>query len=231
MYLLLDVGNSRIKAVSYNNGQFSVIDTVNADTLKDQLWLGVYVASVAAEEDVSVLQVQLGLSHVPWYCLKSEATAFSVTNSYQTPEKLGVDRWLAILGAATLFANTELLIVDAGTALTIDWLNATQQHEGGWIVPGLRLQKKALLANTARVLIQQGTESLLVPGMDTDSCVENGALAAICGTIRLAWQLKPAKYLLLTGGDAALLTRFLTDLPVYHDPLLVFRGVARYINN
>lgn len=231
MYLLLDVGNSRTKAVSYSKGQFSPLATFTADALKDKPWQAVYVASVAAEEKISLLQQELQLTHIPWHLLRSEASAFSVTNCYQTPEQLGVDRWLALIGAATLFANTDLLIVDAGTALTLDWLNQAQQHEGGWIIPGVRLQQKAVISNTAKVQSLLGEANFLKLGTDTLSCVENGALAAVSGAIRLGWQLKPAKHLLLTGGDAEKLATYLTDLPVYHDPLLIFRGVARYINS
>lgn len=230
MYLLLDIGNSRTKAVAYDNGQFTPLASVTAEQVKLKPWKAVYVASVAAEEKINLLQQQLQLTNTPWYRLKSEASAFAVTNCYQTPEKLGVDRWLAMLGATSLFANTHLMVVDAGTALTLDWLNQSQQHEGGWIIPGVRLQQEAVISNTAKVLSQPGEAKMLSLGTDTHSCVENGALAAVCGAIRLGWQLKPAKHLILTGGDATKLASYLADLPIYHDPLLIFRGVARYID-
>jgi len=231
MYLLLDVGNTRTKAVSYHNGRFTPLTVVTAETLKDEAWQGVYVASVAAEDKISLLKQKLQLNHVRWHLLKSEATAFSVKNCYQMPEKLGVDRWLALLGAATLFVNTDLLIIDAGTALTLDWLNDKQEHEGGWIIPGVRLQQEAVISNTAKVQSRPSEANSLRLGNDTHSCVENGALAAVIGAIRLAWQYKPAKQLILTGGDAEKVATYLKDLPVYHDPLLIFRGVARYINS
>ena len=129
-----------------------------------------------------------------------------------------------------IYTNTDLLIVDAGTALTLDWVSETQQHLGGWIIPGMKLQQEAVISNTAKVLSRPGVASVLNLGTDTDSCVENGALAAVSGAIRLGWQLKPAKHLVLTGGDADKIATYLTDLPVYHDPLLIFRGVARYID-
>lgn len=231
MYLLLDVGNSRIKAVIYHNGKLTPLPSITLDAVKNQPWQAVYVASVAADEKINTLQQQLELTHIPWHRLRSEDSAFSVKNSYSMPEKLGIDRWLAMLGATALFAFTDLLVVDAGTALTLDWLDQTQQHQGGWILPGMRLQQEAVINNTAKVLSQPGEASILTLGNDTHSCVENGALAAVCGAIRLGWQLKPTKHLLLTGGDATKLIPYLTDLPIYHDPLLVFRGIARYINS
>lgn len=230
MYLLLDIGNSRIKAVCYSNDLFTTLTEVSAEALKNQPWQAVYVASVAAEEKISILQQQLELTKVPWHLLHSEASAFSLINCYQNPERLGVDRWLAMLGATSLFARTDLLIVDAGTALTLDWVSETQQHLGGWIIPGVTLQQEAVISNTAKVLSRPGVANVLSLGTDTHSCVENGALAAVSGAIRLGWQLKPAKHLVLTGGDADKLATYLTDLPVYHDPLLIFRGVARYID-
>lgn len=231
MYLLLDVGNSRVKAVSYSHGQYTPLAIITANAVKNHPWQAVYVASVAADEKIDLLQQQLGLTHLPWYRLKSEANAFSVTNSYKIPEKLGVDRWLALQGAVSMFADTDLLVVDAGTALTIDWLSDKQEHQGGWIIPGVRLQQEAVISNTAKVHSQPGGANVLQLGTDTHTCVENGALAAVCGSIRLAWQLKPAKHLLLTGGDAEKLISYLTDIPIYHDPLLIFRGMVRYINS
>src|SRR5690606_41405322 len=70
----------------------------------------------------------------------------------------------------------KVLVVDAGTALTIDLMNAANQHEGGFIVPGLELAQQALFNNTARVrpFVDERVQTALVPGRDTLSCVSAG---------------------------------------------------------
>ena len=85
--------------------------------------------------------------------------------------------------------------------------------------------------HTARVNKDQQLQPDLTAGHSTNVCVENGALAAIVGAIRCGWQISPANRLLLTGGDALLLKRYLVDLPVYLEPDLIFLGIAQYINN
>ncbi|MCB5228289.1 type III pantothenate kinase [Alishewanella sp. 16-MA] len=229
MYLLLDIGNSRTKAVIYENGKFTLLSDLNLQSIAPYRFIAVYVACVGFDEHVEQLQHTLGLTHLPWYRLVSQTAAFGVVNRYATPERLGVDRWLAILGADSLLQTKNLMIVDAGTALTIDWLDKSQQHQGGWIIPGLRLQQEAVIKNTARVGSTPDDSQELILGVNTQDCVKNGALAALCGAIRAGWQLKPTDVIFLTGGDSPKLAQYLSDLPVQLDPLLIFRGIARYI--
>ena len=229
MYLMLDVGNSRTKAALYSKGEIAILDALTPDHLSALPLKGVYVACVGSDERINQLQTVLKLKHLPWVRLQSEETAFGVKNAYATPARLGVDRWLALLGADSQFKNTDLMIADIGTALTIDWLNHSQQHQGGWIIPGLRLQQEAVINNTAKVLSLPDDDIALTLGTNTQSCVKNGALAAICGAIRAGWQLQPVKLLVLTGGDAQKIAQYLPDVPLQHDPLLIFRGIARYL--
>lgn len=233
MYLLLDIGNSRTKAVCYSAGSYQLLPELTTAALAQFQLQAVYVSSVANEEKLQLLQRELALPAMPWHILQSEAEAFGLINSYPQPQKLGIDRWLAMLGAITQYPVADLMVVDAGTALTIDWLNTNLHHLGGWIIPGLRLQQHALFNNTAKVLAdnQYAKTQAITPGADTRAGVENGALAAIVGAIRTGWQLNKAKQLILTGGDAEQLLPYLADLHVQHDPLLIFRGIARYIDS
>jgi type III pantothenate kinase len=95
----------------------------------------------------------------------------------------------------------------------------------------LRLQQQALLTHTARVNKDQQLSPTLDAGRSTSVCVENGTLAAVVGAIRCGWQTSPANHLLLTGGDALLLKRYLLDLPIQLEPDLLFQGIVQYINN
>lgn len=230
MYLLLDIGNTREKAALIKNGKVSALPQLAPDNLATLPIKAVYFASVSSPERLADIKQQLGLDHLPWRQVHSDAQAGGVTNIYHHPESLGVDRWLAMLGAQLLWPAQSFLIVDAGTAVTLDWLNIDGMHRGGWIVPGLRMQQQAVVSNTAKVINSEVFNGRLAPGDDTITCLQNGCLAAVLGAIRLAWQQMPCDKLLLTGGDSKFLKPYLTDLPLVVEPLLIFHGLARYID-
>lgn len=230
MELLLDIGNSRCKARSHKAGELNelVLENISAEQWSEIT--AVYCASVAAEDRVQAIRQQIPAS-IPFVQIRSEAKALGVTNSYQQPHLLGVDRWLALVAAVQLYPNTDVLIADAGTALTIDWLSSDGLHQGGWILAGQRLQQEAVLSKTAKVFAAEVETEQLYPATDTATALHQGAIAALVGAIRQAYAIKPTQLIILTGGDAELLQKYLTDLPVQHEPALIFQGVARYIGS
>jgi type III pantothenate kinase len=230
MYLLLDIGNTREKAALIKNGKVSALPQLAPDNLAKLPIKAVYYASVASQEKVAVIKQLLGLDHLPWRQVHADVQAYGVTNIYQQAETLGVDRWLAMLGAQLLWPSQSLLIVDAGTAITLDWLQQDGKHRGGWIVPGLKLQQQAVVNNTARVFNNEMFNGRLEAGVDTITCLQNGCLASVLGAIQFAWQQMPCDKLLLTGGDSKFLKPYLSELPLVVEPLLIFHGLARYID-
>jgi len=227
--LLLDIGNSRAKGALWQNGRLSGPFDF-PQVLPDEPDSVLY-ASVANDERLAQLKADAGLSAVTWQQVSSEAAKNGLRNSYAMPQTLGVDRWLAMLGAKAAYPDTDLLVVDAGTALTVDSLAASGQHLGGWIVPGIRLQQKAVTSYTARVFNRDEEKYNTDFATDTAGCLQNGVFAAILAVIRLAKQQVPQAKLLITGGDAPLLTPYLQDLTPETDALLVFRGMSQYIEN
>ncbi|WP_127019484.1 type III pantothenate kinase [Rheinheimera mangrovi] len=228
MELLLDIGNSRSKARLHDVGLLTEIQLENISAEQWSSITAVYCASVAADSRVLAIRDQIPPA-IPFIQIRSEAEAFGVTNSYQQPDLLGVDRWLALVAAAELCTNADLLIADAGTALTIDWLSAAGVHQGGWILAGQKLQQEAVLSKTAKVFSAELETEQLSPATDTATALYQGAIAALVGAIRQAWAIKPTQLIILTGGDALLLQKYLTDLPVRLEPQLIFQGLARYI--
>jgi type III pantothenate kinase len=228
MELLLDIGNSRSKARLHDVGALTEIQLENISAEQWSSINAVYCASVAADSRVLAIRDQIP-STIPFIQIRSEALAFGVTNSYQQPHLLGVDRWLALVAAAELYPNTDLLIADAGTALTIDWLSSTGTHQGGWILAGQKLQQEAVLSKTAKVFSAELETELLSPATDTATALYQGAIAALVGAIRQAWAIKPTQLIILTGGDSLLLQKYLADLPIQLESQLIFQGLARYI--
>src|SRR5690606_12310751 len=82
----------------------------------------------------------------------SQINAAGVVNGYERPEQLGADRWLAILAGFSR-AKRASVIVDCGSAITLDLVSARGEHLGGYIAPGLTLMRRALLGNTEKIKI------------------------------------------------------------------------------
>ncbi|MDX3775731.1 type III pantothenate kinase [Chromatiaceae bacterium AAb-1] len=231
MYLLIDIGNSRDKATLADKGKITPLPQLTAENVAKLPLQAVYFSSVASPERALQLRQKLELEHIPWRQVHSEPKAFGVTSSYQQSGLLGVDRWLLLLGSQLKYPSQTLMIVDAGTAVTVDWLAADGIHLGGWILPGLRLQQQAVVKNTAKVFNSEAIKARLEPGQETVACLQNGCLAAVTGAIQQGWQLGLADNVILTGGDSIYLKPHLSHLPLIADPLLLFYGLARYIDN
>jgi type III pantothenate kinase len=158
--------------------------------------------------------------------------ALGVTNAYATPAALGIDRWLGML-AAWDAARVPLMCASAGTAFTLDLVDAAGAHRGGCVVPGARLMRESLHAQTSGV----AAAALLDPpaihgsfGVNTAGAVQQGArlaLAALAdraaGTLAAAAG-QPAR-IFLTGGAAPQVAALMQH-PVEQVPDLVLRGLA-----
>ena len=237
--LLIDLGNSRLKwalespkgldrcdSAAHEGGVCSALLSVVDATAPQSIWLS-SVAGPAGDRLAAQLSQRSG---APIHRARSVALIDGIRNAYAEPEKLGVDRFLTLLGARQRFPNQALLIVDAGTALTVDLLDRDGRHLGGSIAPGLMLMRRSLGRGTASLGAsdQPPPVALTSWGRDTVSAIEGGILAAAHGAIALrlsqAAALDPR--LLLTGGDAALLAQDFADAA--HLPQLVLEGLQRY---
>ncbi|MDZ7902652.1 MAG: type III pantothenate kinase [Rheinheimera sp.] len=227
--LLLDIGNSRTKAVLHQRGVFSLLPDHLAATVAMYDISAVYCASVASDERICNVRDETGLQEISWQIVHSEAEKSGLRNKYIEPKLLGVDRWLAMLGAVALWPQHSMLVVDAGTALTLDWVDESGQHLGGWIIPGFRLQQQAVIGHTAKVFNNSMQNAQLSLGIDTSSCLQNGCLSAAVAVILQAMQLQSTTKVILTGGDANLLLPYLSVLQPEVEPLLIFRGLSLYI--
>lgn len=163
----------------------------------------------------------------------SERSGCGVTNGYRTSRSLGVDRWVAMIGARAEF-KTALCVVDAGTAMTIDALDRAGQHLGGQIIPGLNLMGDALRSDTsgigvAKTRVRDPESGALLFGQTTDRAIRFGSLNAVCGAIeRAARTLRSLGHrpkIVLTGGDASRILAQLEGATV-HRPNLVLHGLA-----
>jgi len=154
-----------------------------------------------------------------------------VVNGYRDPQRLGLDRCLAVVAAYNLCKGA-CLVIDLGTAITVDLVACDGKHLGGYIAPGIALLRGQLLAHTRRVRYDFAETALalgdLSPGRSTAQAVERGCLlmarSYVSSQISLAHNPLGDEFAIyVTGGDAALVADFPSVNCV---PDLVFRGLA-----
>ncbi len=188
----------------------------------EQIW----VSSVASREaDEALLELLAGRWPVtPWFA-STPARTGDLRNSYRDPSRMGVDRWLAMLGGRAR-CSARLCVVDAGSALTIDIVAASGQHEGGYIIPGPGLMEQALLADTGRVRFAEEVGYALAPGTSTATAVRHGVALAQVGALALALDRAGPEQprLIFCGGGGEVLRRLL-DRGGDYAPDLVFEGL------
>ena len=155
------------------------------------------------------------------------AEAEGVTCAYRDPSAMGVDRWLAVV-AAYHQARTDCVVVDAGSAITVDLVDRAGRHLGGYIVPGLRLMNEALWGGTSDVRASYENNRDTAPGCSTPEAVNHGLLLMAKGLIEESINKLPAEsppVVLLTGGDASVLHPVMDGRAQMH-PDLVLDGLS-----
>lgn len=244
MKLLIDVGNTKAKWVLTDNESFigDVGSILVDDVMKSnivhaaQSATEILVSNVAGPRVEHVLRELFG-EEKPIVFAQANAGghAGGVLNAYQSPKSLGIDRWAALV-AAYHTHQTHCIVVNAGTAITVDALTVTSTGAtflGGTISPGLRLMQIALRQNTAQLNPKNG--DVQVFPVNTDDAIYNGCLNAALGAIQTQWQhleglVKMPPKLLLSGGDAAVLAKNLPEYLVKHHNIvdnLVLVGLMR----
>lgn len=234
MILELDVGNTRVKWRCLDAAGFRLQG--GAWMLGDS-WAGlsalprhldaVRIASVAGD---AADQELAGMIRERWQLSARFALTVSrqagVTNSYAEPSTMGVDRWLAMLGAWSQ-QRSAFCIASCGTAVTIDLVDDTGQHLGGYILPGLKLMTESLHRRTARIRFAQTEPSWQTrPGVSTTEAVHHGSLLAICGALKTALNTQDGRSVCyLTGGDGSLVAEHLGCPATVRDEL-VLDGLA-----
>lgn len=236
MIVELDAGNSRIKwralddsGVRLAGGSESAADALAAIELQVGIPARVRVSCVRSSEYREALQQEFAQR---WGVLAQFAVSLpavgAVRNAYAEPSLLGVDRWLSMLASYARCHKT-CCIVDAGSALTIDFVAADGLHEGGYIVPGLTMQRASLLEGTAIQLIGPGQWAETDPGKSTVAAIDHGIVAMVVQWIASEYSVRGgAGEMFLTGGDAQALSAHLRARGLHHHlvPELVLDGLA-----
>lgn len=217
MILECDIGNSRCKwrlvggsssgVFDYRKEGFSSFENLESVT-------EVKACIVAGVEITTVFErVVEGLFDCQPRFAKTATNCGGVHCAYENVSELGVDRWSAMV-AAFKRVDGAVLVVDAGSALTIDLLDVSGLHLGGYIIPGHNMMCDALLKDTAAVRFDSVFEQAEF-GKSTQQCVTAGVVVALVGAVKLSIQQATALVgsgfsVVLTGGNADLLAPLLS---------------------
>ena len=242
MKLLIDAGNTRLKwcwydgeetPVEFYSAEYEELEAQAADLFKtegadaDDVLI-CNVAGVSVEEMLTQCFTEWGLTPHFFY---SQQQGCGVTNAYQEPRQLGVDRWMSMIGVWAI-KQEAACIVDCGTAVTIDVLDDKGQHLGGMIVPGMELMRDSLINPTGGILrgvnMEQRSNSALLAS-NTGNAVAAGSLYALVALIDrvrsdVEKELNIDLSLYLNGGDIGLIEPLLSCEGRF-EPMLIFHGM------
>jgi type III pantothenate kinase len=267
LYLVFDIGNTRLKWAAVESTQ-NIADRnkklwVYSGSISIQSFqspelraeLSEYIAKTMPKPDAIGFCCVAGNAAIhnlrslfpqwqdlDWKQLTGSSPYDGLRTLYEEPSQLGADRWAGVIGARAL-SSTNTLIINAGTATTIDLLGGNGVHYGGWILPGLSLMQESLASNTAQLPLAVRSSTPIAQasfGINTNDAITGGCDAAQMGAIlRAAYLAKamnhPVERIWLDGGNAKILANEikqfpeLAALPVEPIEGLVLRGLWAWL--
>jgi type III pantothenate kinase len=235
--LIIDIGNTIAKVALFEGTEPVESLSLPNGTLEG---LGAFCANRPIERGIVATVVDLDeqalarLEALPFPLLwLNHHTPLPITNLYETPQTLGYDRIAAAVGAHEQFPHHNLLVIDAGTCITYEFVDASGRYQGGNISPGMQMRFKALHQFTGRLPLIESEGRLLPMGRDTDTAIRAGVLKGmeyeISGYIA-AMKLKyPDLLIFLTGGDGFSFDSSIKSI-IFADRFLVSKGLNRILN-
>lgn len=242
--LILDIGNTRAKAAVLDGGKVLEVSVLQGDArtevarLCDAYGVERAAASVVGREvDFAALLPGrlLGRFH-----RLSHLSKLPVTLDYETPATLGMDRLAAVVGARVLCPCGPLVVVDAGSCITVDLLDGDDRYRGGAILPGLAMRLRAMHEFTAALPLVElseqergGTAATPMTGRSTRASIVagvcNASLYEIEGFMRDYSRSFPGVKLFLTGGNADFFAKRLF-FPNFATPNLIYVGLGKILD-
>lgn len=236
MHLIVDIGNTRTKWAVVAPSEGFVAEGVDEigeellDGLMERYPISRAIISTTRgemEREVALLQAKVG------YVLPFDAaTPLPIAIDYATPETLGRDRVAAAVGAQVLYPNRNCLVVDFGTALTIDLVTADNTFRGGVISLGLTTRFRALEYFTAKLPLCTPSEGDAIIGRSTREAIEQGVMQSITfeleGYIARHRAKNEQLCVIFTGGEAKYFVKRIKNT-IFAEPNLVFIGLNRIL--
>ncbi len=231
--LIIDIGNTRIKLLTYSKNKYGALELFGDDESfiqyihQQQLQKAtIIVSSVRNEENTNRL-----ISLFQSIIILKETTAIPIINQYKTPKTLGRDRLANAVGAYHLKPNQNNLIIDIGTCLKFDFINANNEYLGGSISLGFSMRYNALHTFTDNLPLFESEITNQLLGNDTKSSIVSGTYLGMVAEIKQFIQDYEAKYeqlnIFLTGGDLSYFENeeLSQKNSIFADPLLTLKGL------
>ena len=220
--LFVDIGHSTVKWKTFSSKiSKECVESFSASSLPNNKC--VWLSAVAHANIVDSIKREFANVELVLPCKKHG----NLTIAYQNPSELGVDRFLAMLGAIENYPSTNLLVIDLGSVLTIDIISDDGMHQGGLIMPGL----KALRTSFEKFSTENMAQGLMALQSNTKNAWLSGTETMLISTIKEQIRDFQSQYsngvVLLTGGDISKLTKELPQPLNYFDNL-VLDGLLSY---
>ncbi|WP_209329835.1 type III pantothenate kinase [Lunatimonas salinarum] len=230
---IVDIGNSSIKAALFRDGKLSEewrimeLSALNDLALRLTAVDGVLISSVRWNKEE--LERSLDFSFVYF----DYDTLLPVDNRYETPFTLGLDRVASVIGARCFRKEGPLLVVDLGTCITFEFLDADNAYLGGAISPGIQMRLEAMHRQTARLpLVSWPVSGAPLIGQNTKACMQSGIYHGVKHEVLGMIQTYQNQYeklgVYICGGDAKYFESLTKD-PIFVIPNLVLYGLNRIL--
>lgn len=220
MILLADFGNTRVKAAVLENGRLRHVDDMMKVDVDGGMWCSVHPLDPKVTEWMTAHGMKQFTADTP----------IPIKNAYSSPRSLGMDRLAAAVGAWSMQSGHDMLVVDAGTAITFDFVSADGVYHGGNIAPGIELRLKSLHEHTGALPLVNAEGMVPMFGQDTETAIRSGVINGIRheldGYLAELASIYPSLLVFLTGGDAEFFD-IKAKSSTFAVPDLVLRGLAR----
>ncbi len=237
MDLVIDIGNTFAKLALFSDGKlqrqarFSSLSPDDIRRFTNDAGAQISAAIVSSVRDYPA-EIDTYLEQHCFFIRLDHTTPVPIKSNYETPETLGKDRLSVAVAAAALFDGKDVLVIDAGTALTYDLVTASATYFGGAISPGIQMRFDALHHFTGKLPLFSSREKVCLVGKNTRtsilSGVLNGVLAEVKAIVEDYRKMFPGLQIIFTGGDYKYFVDKL-NFPTFAEPNLVLIGLHKIV--
>lgn len=232
MNLIIDVGNTRIKTAVFDDGKLIHNESITNESfvsdvveiIKKHQCTNAIISSVGSinKSQIAELRAEINLIELDFN------TKVPFVNQYGTQKTLGVDRIALVSSAVATYPSKNVLIIDAGTCITYDFVNEKGIYYGGAISPGLQMRYKALNVFTEKLPLLEPSEIVELVGNSTEKSIHsgviNGVINEIDGIINQYRKKNTNLTVVLTGGDVNFLSNRLKN-GIFANPNFLLEGL------
>jgi len=238
MNLVIDIGNTRCKWAIFEGKTLltkGLSSELNTSLISEILrsYTNIEASILSSVKSFPKECRTLIESAVPTFIELNYTTPIPIKNGYETPQTLGRDRLAAAIGAHKLFPNNPLLVIDAGTAITIDFVSKSGEFIGGNITPGLQTRFKSLHEFTGKLPLIWPADEFDFIGKNTESAIRAGVQLGIFFEIESYISHfkanNPDLITLLTGGDAIFIAQHI-NADVHLNEELTLNGLNEILH-